>query len=204
MVLEGKFIEIEGQDGSGKTTQAQLLANRLGAVLVREPGGTQLGESIRQILLDKQTGAISYRAEAMLFMAARAELVSAVIGPALRAGNCVVADRFSQSTFAYQGYGRGLDINDLAIVNDWAVGNVKPDMVVYIDVPGEELQRRTERKHRDRMESDRRLLEGARRYFDDQLKSDSNWLSVGGTGPVHEVTERLYEAVVSRLGKNEQ
>jgi dTMP kinase len=141
-VRRGAFITIDGPDGGGKTTQAQRLAAHLrdrGATvhLTREPGGTWLGERIRELLLER-TGSSDRTdplADAMLFNAARRQLVREVIRPALDAGETVVCARFADSTLAYQGYGAGLDVAMLRGLNDLATGGLRPDLTLVLDVP---------------------------------------------------------------------
>jgi dTMP kinase len=136
----GFFLTLEGPEGSGKSTQAQRLAARLAAAgyvctVTREPGGTPLGEEIRRILLHGLSPVPA--ADALLFSAARAQLVSEVIAPALGRGEIVICDRFSDSTLAYQGYGAGLPLDDLRRLVDYAVGEFSPEMTVLIDLPVE-------------------------------------------------------------------
>ena len=133
--MAGLFVTIEGIDRSGKTTQARRLADALGpdALLVREPGGTPAGERIRELLKDPAV-TLSPRAEALLFAAARAELVEAVIRPALEAGRIVVSDRYLDSSLAYQGHGRGLGEDEVRRINDWATGGLTPDLTVLLEI----------------------------------------------------------------------
>ena len=138
----GKFISFEGGEGCGKSTQvkklkAALEAQGIEVVLTREPGGTPLAEKIRSLLKDEEEDAPCDRAELLLFLAARAQLVRNVIRPALAAGKWVVSDRFSDSTFAYQGYGRGLDLGAIANANDFATGGLRPDLTLWLDVEPE-------------------------------------------------------------------
>ena len=140
------FISFEGGEGCGKTTQASLLRERLKqmgvpALLVREPGTTELGKDLRKLLkAPKKT--YSYEAELLLFAAARAELVKEVIGPALKQGIIIIADRYADSSVAYQGYGRGLDIDLIRRVNQFVTQGVVPDLTVLLDIdPREGLQR---------------------------------------------------------------
>ncbi len=118
-----RFIVLEGGEAAGKSTQAALLAEHLGAVLTREPGGTALGEAVRRLLLDPGQTAPVPKAELLLLLAARAQHVTEVIEPALARGQDVVCDRYSGSTFAYQGYGRGFPIPELVTLDGWANGN---------------------------------------------------------------------------------
>lgn len=140
MMSRGKFISFEGIEGVGKSTQTQLfadfLASRGNAVLrVREPGGTPLGEDVRKILKFADYGkTMSAEAEALLFSAARAQLVREKILPSLAAGTCVVADRFTDSSVAYQGAGRGLGTREIAELNRFATGNLAPDFTVLLDL----------------------------------------------------------------------
>jgi dTMP kinase len=129
--MAGLFVTLEGIDRAGKSTQAALLADALGAVAVREPGGTEAGERIRDILKDPAT-TLSLEAEALLFAAARAELVRQVIRPALEAGQTVVCDRFLDSSLAYQGVARGMGVDAVRRINEPAVGDLVPDLTVLL------------------------------------------------------------------------
>lgn len=147
----------EGAEGAGKTTQLRLLAERLTArgvecVAVREPGGTPVGDIIRELLLDPQA-TIAPAAEALLFMASRAELVSREVRPRLEAGNVVIVDRFFLSTYAYQVVGRGLPETDVRAANRLATGEIVPDLTLLLDVPvALGMERADSRGSRDRME----------------------------------------------------
>jgi dTMP kinase len=134
-VVPGLFVTIEGIDRSGKSTQARRLAEALGedAVLVREPGGTPAGERIRDLLKDPAIE-LDARSEALLFAAARAELVAAVILPALQAGKVVISDRYLDSSLAYQGHARGLGEDEIRRVNAWATAGLVPDMTVLLRI----------------------------------------------------------------------
>jgi dTMP kinase len=136
---KGLFITIEGPEGSGKTTQASLLRERLeslgqSVVCVREPGGTVLGEKIRELLLGADDDPMSPEAELMLFLSARAQLVSLVIEPALCSGKIMICDRYSDSTVAYQAFGRGLDRDAVESANRIASGSLVPDLTILLDV----------------------------------------------------------------------
>jgi len=137
-VRQGRFIVVDGPDGSGKTTQTARLADHLRAagadvLQLREPGATPAGEAIRELLLDADTD-LTARAEMLLYQAARAQLVETVIRPALARGATVVLDRYAYSTAAYQGFGLGLDPDDVARVSAIATGGLEPDLVVFLDV----------------------------------------------------------------------
>ena len=138
----GKFITFEGGEGCGKSTQIKRLKEALEregveTVLTREPGGTWLSEEIRHLIKDQTTDAPCDRSELLLFLAALAQLVRNVIRPALEAGKWVLSDRFSDSTLAYQGYGRGLPLDDLRQMNEFSCEGLKPDLTLLLDVSPE-------------------------------------------------------------------
>jgi dTMP kinase len=130
----GRLIVFEGGEASGKSTQAARLAKRLSATLTREPGGTPLGEALRPIVLGQSAGPIDSRTELLLMVAARAAHVASVIAPALSSGRDVVCDRFTASTIAYQGYGRGLALEDVLVACELATNGCDPDLNVLLDI----------------------------------------------------------------------
>jgi dTMP kinase len=139
MVNRGKFITLEGIEGTGKTTHCALLRDYLrghgvDVVETREPGGTSLGENIRKLLLSPEGEHPSARSELLLFLAARSQLVTQIILPAIEAGKWVVCDRFSDATVAYQGYGRGIDVKAVESLNEFATGGLKPDITILLDL----------------------------------------------------------------------
>jgi dTMP kinase len=144
----GIFVTLEGPDGSGKTTQANLLAAWLreqghDVLLTREPGGSDIGDQIREVLHDSANTAMTARAEFLLYSASRAQHVSDLLLPSLAAGRVVISDRYADSSLAYQGYGRGLDLETLRMVTAFATQDLKPDLTLYFDIAaGEGLQRR--------------------------------------------------------------
>lgn len=140
--MAGKFITIEGPDGAGKTTQIKLLESYLidlgyKVLLTREPGGTQIGEKIRGVLLDPANKAMSYKSEVLLYAAARAQIVDEVIKPALQAGQIVICDRFVDSSYAYQGYGRGIDMEYIKKVNAMVIAEAIPNCTLIFDISPE-------------------------------------------------------------------
>lgn len=163
----GRFITFEGGEGCGKSTQVALLKGALEScgikvLATREPGGTWLSEKVRGLIKDQTLDPPCDRAELLLFLAARAQLVEKVILPALERGEWVVSDRFSDSTFAYQGYGRGLDLATLKFANDFACSSLKPDMTLLLDVDQTAAdERRCEREKATCTSSDRIESAGA-------------------------------------------
>ena len=193
--MRGRLIALEGGEASGKTTQAEILAHRMGAVLTREPGGTALGERIRRLLLDASVTALDPRAEALLMAADRAQHVAETVRPALEAGQDVVTDRYSHSSLAYQGYGRGLPLEDVRAVSDWAAGGLWPDVVVLVDVPEHVARQRRDATDRFELEDrafHRRVVEG---YHQLAAEDPDLWRVVDGSGTVEEVASRVWAAV---------
>ena len=196
------FIVFEGGEGCGKSTQTRALCRRLSkdgfrAVLTREPGGTRLGERVRRHL--KRTGEtrISPLAELFLIATARAQLVSEIIRPELEKGKTVICDRFTPSTLAYQGYGRGLNTDALREVNDIATDGMSPDLIVLLDIPIEDGLGRKKSKERDRFESESLAFHArVRRGYLDMAKADpERWLVVDGRLPKKEIEEMIWGKV---------
>jgi dTMP kinase len=155
--MAGAFVSVEGPDGSGKTTLVGLLAehyrNLYPVVKVREPGGTEISEQIRTIILNPDYAGMSWRTEALLYVAARAQVVEEIIRPALARGQVVLCDRFFDSTIAYQGFGRGLPIPDLTLLNEVATGGLEPDLTILLDIDADVALRRRAGFHEpDRLE----------------------------------------------------
>jgi dTMP kinase len=193
----GVLVAFEGGDASGKSTQAAVLARRLEAVLTREPGGTALGERIRALVLDVEAGAMVARAEGLLLAAARAQHLEEVIRPALAAGRVVVSDRFSASSLAYQGYGRGLDIAELRCLSSWATAGLSADLAILLDLPAEvAAQRMAGSPVLDRLEAESREFHDrvAGGYRQLAAAEPDRWVVVDGVGTVEEVAERVWAA----------
>ena len=153
---KGLFITFEGADGCGKTTQIELINKYFWdkgyvTLLTREPGAKGLGVKLREILLNYE-GEVSPNCESFLFLADRAQHIDCIIKPALKDGKIVLCDRHTDSTVAYQGYGRGLDINKIKMLNDIATGGIKPDLTIVLDVDVDTSMQRVG-KEKDRMES---------------------------------------------------
>lgn len=152
------FITFEGPDGSGKTTQVNMLERHLFAagcsvLTKREPGGTSIGETIRQLLLDMANNKMHTRTETLLFNAARAQLIEEEIRPALNEGRIVLCDRFADSTLAYQGYGRQQDCGELERLIEYATGGLRPNLSVYLDLPPERGLKRKLARHINRLDA---------------------------------------------------
>jgi dTMP kinase len=198
----GRLIALEGIDGCGKSTQAALLAARLGALLTFEPGSTFLGASLRRLLLDRDQPAVSDRAETLLMAADRAQHVADVVRPALEGGTTVVTDRYTASTIAYQGYGRGLDGDELLALNEWATGGLHPDLTVLVDVPLAVAATRRSGSADDRLEGEgaafqQRVAEGYRTLA---AAPATPWLVVDGTGPIDVVAAAVWAGVCALIG----
>ena len=197
----GTYIAFEGLEGCGKSTHVTRLAERLGAVATREPGGTRIGAMLRGILADPENTDISSRTELLLMTADRAQLMSEVIEPALAAGRHVVSDRSVYSTLAYQGYGRGLDLDRIRQINSWALADTLPDIVVWIRIPREEAERRLAKRNLDRFEREgaeffARIADG----FAELAAADpQRWILIDGMMPKDEVAQAIYAAVSPRL-----
>jgi dTMP kinase len=156
MQTRGLFISLEGIDGCGKTTLKENLLVQLGdkypVIGIREPGGTVISEKIRDMLLDVRNDGIIGKTEALLYAAARSQLVEEIIRPALDQGTIVIADRYLDSTIAYQGYGRGLDLTFLQDLNRICTGGLKPDLTLLLDIDPCEGQKRRRKEIPDRLE----------------------------------------------------
>lgn len=212
MATRGKFITLEGPEGAGKSTHLKRLAERLEAqgitvLCTREPGGTKMGEAIRNILQFDVAGESPVpRAELLLFLASRAQLVTNVILPALERGEWVLSDRFCDSTFAYQGYGRGMDVEELRAINQFATGGLMPDLTLLLDIPQDESQQRVASRKGpvDRFEQEReafhlRLAEGFRQLakaFPERIRQ------IDSTTPQDETAEKIWEMVSPFLNLN--
>ena len=198
--LAGRLIVLEGIDSSGKSTQARLLAERLAAagypvVTTREPGGTTIAESVRRLLLEREHHAMLPLSELLLFMVSRAQNTHEVIRPALEAGKVVVASRYRLSSVAYQGFGRGLDLDLVHTLNDAVTGGLLPDVTFLIDLPAEVAVARKEEN--DRIEGEsiefHRRVRGA---FLDLVGADPAGRIIDGTKSV----EAIADEVAKHLG----
>ena len=201
MSTRGRFIVFEGGEACGKSTQALLLSRAIEGELTREPGGTPFAEEIRALLLSERTERIDPRTELLLMTAARAQHVAERIAPALQAGRHVVCDRFTGSTLAYQGYGRGLPLDDVELASRVATAGVEPDIVILLDLPLE-LARARMATSADRIESEGEAFHERVRagFLELAAKDEARWVVIDGSPPADEVFARVRSAVSSRLG----
>ena len=203
------FITFEGPDGSGKTTQVKRLAEHLRArgydvLAVREPGGTPIGEQIRDVLHSLANREMQPRAEILLYCASRAQVVGQVIRPHLQSGGVVICDRYADSTLAYQGYGRQLDLPTLRTILDFATGELRPDITFYLDLDVEEglKRRKTSGGEWNRMddlevEFHRRVRAG---YLEMVAQQPARWVVVNAARDAETIAEEIREMVERRLG----
>ncbi len=204
----GLFITFEGPEGSGKSTQLALLAQWLRdqgyeVLTTREPGGTRIGETIRSLLHDIRFTEMHPRAEILLYSASRAQLVEEVIRPALEAGKVVLCDRYADSTYAYQGYGRGLSLDQLREITDFATGGLRPDLTLYLDlVPEIGLARKVagktemNRLDRERIDFHRRVRAG---YLELAGEEPERWRIIAAEESVEAVQAAIRALVAEKL-----
>lgn len=206
------FVSFEGPEGSGKTTQIRLLHRDLqnrgfGVICTREPGGTPIGEQIRAVLHDLQNGAMLPTTEILLYSASRAQHVGEVIRPALERGDIVLSDRYAESTIAYQGYGRGLDLGVLQMITGFATGGLRPDLVIYLDL---DVCVGLERKYRDQQEGrgewtrmDQQDVAFHRRVRDGYLQmarqEPARWLVIDAAQSIEVIHATIYNRVEQLL-----
>ncbi len=195
------YIAFGGSEACGKSTHARLLADALGAVVTRETGGTRVGERLRDILHDTTVVDLDDRAEALIVAADRAQHMAHVVRPALASGRSVVSDRSVYSTLAYQGYGRGLDIEELRQINDWATGGLWPDLVILLTVPADVTADRLGKRQLDRFEQAAgdfhvRVADG----FAAMAANDpEHWIVLDASRPKDVVADAVLSAVRGRL-----
>jgi len=208
----GVFITFEGPDGSGKTTQIELLARRLRAachdvILTREPGGTSIGDQIRAVLHDVGNVAMTAETEFLLYSASRAQLVREVIRPQLQRGGSVVSDRFADSSVAYQGYGRQLDLEWVRRITQFATEGLSPDLTIYLDLPVETgIERKQAAFAAQRGESnrlDRQTMDFYRRVRQGYLAlaemEPHRWLVIDATQSIDDIQQIIWQRVCQVL-----
>jgi dTMP kinase len=207
-MIAGKLITFEGIDGSGKSTQIQLLEaefKKLGISYktFREPGGTKLSEKIRTILLDKENIELYSNAESLLFAAARAQLTAEQIKPAITKGEFVICDRFTDSTIAYQGYGRGLNINNLELINTIATDGLIPDITFILDIDPQKATERLKTVNPDRMEVAgidffKKIRQG---YCQIREQNQSRCIVINGEKPQEDISKEIHHIIMKRFKK---
>ena len=200
-MTSGRYIALEGTEGCGKSTAAKRLATELDAVLTRETGGTRIGQLVRNIVADPLSVELDDRAEALLIAGDRAQHMAEVVLPALTAGRHVVSDRSVYSSLAYQGYGRGLPVDDVRMINDWAVRGHWPDLVIFLDVSPEVQAHRLQHRDLDRFEQSGddfygRVLHGFRTMA---ANNPGHWATVNADGTPAAVHADIMSIIRERL-----
>lgn len=207
------FITFEGPDGCGKTTQITLLETYLSQqgyriVRTREPGGTGIGEQIRDILHNPENDEMTPRAEMLLYAASRAQLIGELVRPALARGDVVLADRYYDSTYAYQGYGRGLDLGLLRQITEFATGGLRPDLTLYLDIDPETGLRRRQADH----SAEWNRLDAATLQFHERVRDGyrqlieaepARWVVLDGRLDVDSLQKQVRAIVAERLAERQ-
>ena len=205
--MQGLFVSMEGPDGAGKSTQIELLRAYLTArgydvIITREPGGTVISEAIRQIILNKEYTEMSPNTELLLYAAARAQLVQEVIRPALDAGKAVICDRFLESSVVYQGIARGLGVEKVYAVNDYALEGLRGQLKMLMVMSAEEgLRRKKNQAELDRMEAEglqfhQKVVEGYRMLAD---REKDRIMKISASLPVDEIHAKIVSAIEERI-----
>ena len=200
--MSGLFISFEGIDGCGKSTQADLLRSYLESKgeqveLLREPGGTALSEQIREILLNPNNEKMDPSTESILLSACRAQLTREIIIPALERGNVVICDRYADSTLAYQGYGRGINLEWLEKLNAFATAGLKPDITLLVDLPVDEAFNRMQSKSFDRIEMEGiEFLDKVRRgYLELTDRFSKRYFMIDGMETIEEMSKKIINKI---------
>ncbi|WP_126454918.1 dTMP kinase [Sulfuriflexus mobilis] len=201
--MKGRFITIEGTEGVGKTTNIEFIHSLLKeagreVVLTREPGGTPIGEEVRELLLGHKHDGMSDDTELLLMFAARAEHLDKVIRPALEAGKDVLCDRFTDATYAYQGGGRGIALEHIAVLENWVQGELRPDLTLLLDVPvAIGLQRAGQRSAPDRFEKEKHeFFERVRQMYLQRARAESQrYRIIDASQPLDAVQAQIHAAL---------
>ena len=196
------YIALEGAEGCGKSTHAKRLAEAIGAVVTRETGGTAIGQRLRTILHDTTVTDLDDHAETLIVAADRAQHMAEVVRPALVAGQHVVSDRSVYSTLAYQGFGRGLPVDEVTRINEWAMGDIWPDLVILLSIPSDVSAERLRKRELDRFEQAGDDFHGrVERGFAAMADADpERWVVVDATQDKDAVAVAIRTAVAERLG----
>lgn len=205
-VTKGKFITVEGTEGVGKSTSMAFIESWLKQsgkelVVTREPGGTELGEKLRNVLLDAKEQSMSDDTELLLMFASRAQHLHEVIQPALDAGKWVLCDRFTDSTYAYQGGGRGIELSRIAQLEQWVQGDRRPDMTLVLDLPVEEgLVRAGKRSTPDRFELEKHdFFNKVRNTFLSRASSNPERYKIIDASPAIDEVRKSIQAVLEAM-----
>lgn len=201
--MQGIFISMEGPDGSGKSTQIELLSEYLRdkgyeIIVTREPGGNRISEAIREIILNKEYTEMDYMTEAMLYAAARAQLMSQVIKPAIEAGKAVISDRFVDSSAVYQGMARGLGVEEVYRLNEFAIKGLMPHLTIHLDLPAAiGLERAKGRAALDRMELEKAEFHEkvAQGYRDLAKLAPERIKTIDATGNIEDIHKEIISYV---------
>jgi dTMP kinase len=210
-ISEGIFITFEGIEGSGKSTQMNLLAEYLkgkgyDVVVTREPGGTAVGDSVRSLVLNPNFSKMNSRTELLLNAASRTELVSEIIKPALEAGKIVLCDRFADSSLAYQGFGRGISLDEIERLNKWATLGLSPQLTIFLSIPAQCGLDRATRISADRIEKEAiEFHQKVKNGYDHLAKKYPNRIRlVDAVGSPKKIHRKIVEIVEEFLEKEEQ
>ena len=207
--MKGKFIVIEGIDGCGKTTQIDqisrwlpnsgLMGKNSKLITTREPGGSQLGKKLRHLILDKNINKPSSLAELLLYSADRAEHVSKIISPSLEKGNWVISDRFSDSTLAYQGYGRGINLEIIKNIESIVCQGISPDLTIFLEISPDQSIIRRKNEIPDRIESEGiRFLEKVNKGFK-IIAKEKHWTVISAAQNISTISNKIKEEILKNL-----
>lgn len=201
--MRGRFLTVEGSEGVGKSSNLDFIQNYLQqkgkkVIRTREPGGTPVAETIRDLLLDARQSSITDDAELLLMFAARAQHLSQVIIPALERGDWVLCDRFTDATYAYQGGGRGIDIERIAVLENWVQGELRPDHTILLDMPVEAgLERAGKRSQPDRFEQEQlSFFHNVRQSYLDRAEKEKSRFFVINAEPALEIVQQEIASIL--------
>ena len=203
-----KFFCLEGLDGCGKSTQQELLKDKLAQAgyevqCIRDPGGTRLSEKVREVLLDPEIDSVSDLSELLLYSASRAQLIEEIVKPALTEGKVLLADRFAWSTLAYQGYGRGISLELIKNLLDMTCGEFWPAHTYVLDIPVQEFRNRSDKQNRtaDRIENENQIFFNKVRegYVSLSENYSENITLLNGVQNINDINQKIYEHILTQL-----